>query len=244
MCTLTYFLHNEGYELFFNRDEQRSRQLALYPQYDDQINALYPIDPDGSGTWIAVNNKGLSLALLNDYQTTVNQAVKIKPNKTISRGLLILTLLKSSKDVIEQLIVMDLTVYQPFKLCIFPEDLSINKSNIRYIQWNGYKLSNFDGVLPITSSSVEEVTVTKERKNSFKEYINGDNPQVEHYKSFHLSTNNPGKYSVNMNREDAQTVSISHISVSHKINFNYYDNLNLKSHSVSCSNENKCSLLV
>jgi hypothetical protein len=68
MCTLTIFpLGNGHHRLAFNRDEARSRSAATPPRwgcYGDR-EALLPIDPAGRGTWIAVNDAGLAMALLN-----------------------------------------------------------------------------------------------------------------------------------------------------------------------------------
>ena len=101
MCTLTYLLNERGYELFFNRDEQRSRLLAEPPKLN-KVNkshgAIYPIDPQGGGTWIAVNEQGLSLALLNNYQAPLSN--NDNHNKSISRGQLILSLLQIQGNVI------------------------------------------------------------------------------------------------------------------------------------------------
>lgn len=54
----------------FNRDEQKSRALALAPAiYDRQgVSVMMPLDPQGQGSWISLNQFGLSLCLLNNYQ--------------------------------------------------------------------------------------------------------------------------------------------------------------------------------
>ncbi|GAA6173401.1 hypothetical protein NBRC116592_30710 [Colwellia sp. KU-HH00111] len=74
MCTLAYLLHENGYEIFFNRDEQRARSPAILPAFYSSINAIFPVDPQGKGTWIAVNQQGLTLALLNNYQAQFNNS--------------------------------------------------------------------------------------------------------------------------------------------------------------------------
>ena len=60
MCTVSWFHTELGYELFFNRDEQKSRPTALEPRRFKQnnIESLMPIDPLGGGSWIATNNRG------------------------------------------------------------------------------------------------------------------------------------------------------------------------------------------
>ena len=264
MCTLTYILHEQGCELFFNRDEQRSRPIALPPQrvniktVDNErgnvesnkqqlkpsqttnsatITATYPIDPTGKGTWLAVTEKGLSLALLNNYQAAVHVATNAS-SKLISRGQLILTLLQSNTPIEQQLNNMDLKQYNPFQLCIFPEGLTANKEAVRSLKWDGQSLSSPVFSLPITSSSVDFDNVVQKRRQKFEALVSKDiacnNTSAQH-KTFHYSSDSAGKYSVNMRRDDAMTVSISHISVTsegnNKINaspevtFDYFDNV-------------------
>ncbi|MBA6251365.1 MULTISPECIES: NRDE family protein [unclassified Colwellia] len=237
MCTLTYLLNDNGYELFFNRDEQRSRLLATPPKYYPINGAIYPVDPVGAGTWIAVSKKGLSLALLNNYQAPTNNH-----DNVISRGQLILSLLQNQTSVIKQLETMDLKVFQPFQLCIFPEDLSIQKPKIHCVKWNGKQLIevSVDGKadLPITSSSLDFIDVSQMRKYRFEQSVNGNESLSNQHKDFHFSTEKDGKYAVNMQREDARTVSISHLSIKNhfakesEICFEYFDNVVQKSHTV------------
>ena len=234
MCTLTYLLNDNGYELFFNRDEQRSRVLATPPIINQTENAIYPIDPQGQGTWIAVNKKGLSLALLNYYQGSFNDNKNI-----VSRGKLIVSLLdlcavsEGDGDIIKQFQMMDLGVYQPFQLCIFPEGLSINNQRVRCFKWTGSELNLSEADLPITSSSVDFIEVTQKRSQRFHSMVDKKKPLSHQHKDFHLSTEAIGKHAVNMQRADAKTVSISHISVNHKVSFNYFDNVLKTDHNIS-----------
>jgi len=59
MCTVSWFLTESGYELFFNRDERISRAQALPPQKKvvDSCHALSPIDTEAGGSWISVNER-------------------------------------------------------------------------------------------------------------------------------------------------------------------------------------------
>ena len=234
MCTLTYLLNDNGYELFFNRDEQRSRALATPPTINETAYAIYPVDPQGGGTWIGVNKNGLSLALLNYYQGAFNDNKNI-----VSRGQLILSLLYFSDvdgvegDIVKQFKAMDLSVYQPFQLCIFPENLSIKNQCVYSYKWTGSELLLSEADLPITSSSVDFVEVSQKRKHRFNSIIDKNKPSVEQHKGFHFSTETISKQSVNMAREDAKTVSVSHISVNDKISFNYFDNVLMKEHNIS-----------
>jgi len=231
MCTLSYLLTDNGYELFFNRDEQRSRQIALTPEINKENQAIYPIDPQGKGTWLAVNQQGLSLALLNYYQACDNS----KTQSYVSRGQLIPTLMlqlknTKNKSISDLLQAIDLSIYQPFQLATFPNNLSKTSEKVSFYQWDGSKLVLTNKEQPFTSSGVDFDYVEKQRKDKFKQLICPKNATREQFKNFHSSQETAGKYSVNMERFDAKTVSISHICVEHRqqktqINFDYYDNI-------------------
>lgn len=227
MCTLTYLLNDSGYELFFNRDEQHSRLPAIPPMFNQPLNAIFPVDPQGKGTWVAVNQQGLTLALLNYYQVPLNNN-----SDTLSRGQLILSLLQSSENIIARLEAMDLHSYQPFQLCIFPESLSKDNPTMYSFKWTGNQLFRTDADLPITSSSIHFNEVSQQRKRRFIGLVDANNPTSEQLKNFHFSTEAIGKYSVNMHRSDAQTVSISHIVVNNIISFNYFDNVLKQEHTL------------
>lgn len=222
MCTLTYRLTATGYEIFFNRDEQHRRDQALPPQMDRKLNALYPIDPVGKGTWLAVHQSGVSLALLNYYQAEKkNNTKQIK-----SRGEIILTLLSTPGNIVEALKVMILTYYQPFQLCVFLPGLSLSVSKVLFFQWDGKCLTELQQTIPITSSSVDYPEVYQARKNKFAQMVATSEPTSQQLINFHQSKQSSGKLSVQMSRSDAKTVSFSHICVGPEISFSYLDYLN------------------
>src|ERR1051326_3475305 len=66
MCTLAFMPRRTGYCLAMNRDEKRTRAKGLPPAIRNQNGrrVLYPSEPSG-GTWIALNDKGVALALTN-----------------------------------------------------------------------------------------------------------------------------------------------------------------------------------
>ncbi|MBH0013382.1 NRDE family protein [Pseudoalteromonas sp. SWYJ118] len=228
MCTLSYFLTDDGYELFFNRDEQKTREMAIAPSKHTD-NAIYPIDPQGGGTWLGVSHWGQTLALLNDYQSAFDiTAVKH------SRGLLIPHLLSNNTPALSQLKNMDLSGYAPFKLCIFPDKLSLNNGHIAFVRWDTKKLIDCQVESLATSSGVELETVTQKRKQQFKQFIDLRYPASEQFLAFHYSKADQGQYAVNMQREDAMTVSISHIKVGNTIRFNYFDKQSQLISSISC----------
>lgn len=233
-----------GYELFFNRDEQRTRSQALIPKIDTARHAIYPIDPVGKGTWLAVHQSGLSLALLNYYQAEKGQAEKGHAEKGqteyetlkdifISRGEIILKLLEKAPDVIEALKAMTLSCYQPFQLCIFAAGLTSKKEKLLCFQWDGVKLTELKQALPITSSGVDYPQVYQAREATFKRMVNTSNPTAKELIDYHYSQQSEGKLSVNMSRIDAKTVSFSHIEIAQNIQFEYRDHHDNQTHLIA-----------
>jgi uncharacterized protein with NRDE domain len=66
MCTISFVPKLRGFYLAMNRDEKRTRSIAFPPSTKDHVTcrALFPREPKG-GTWIAVNDAGVCLALIN-----------------------------------------------------------------------------------------------------------------------------------------------------------------------------------
>jgi len=220
MCTLSWLLHNNGYEMFFNRDEQRSREKARPPSTNSKLHAIMPIDPQGKGTWIASHQTGMSLCLLNNYakQTKITAS-------NVSRGQLIPQLLglNNFKDIFKALTKLELTKYQSFFLCVFPAGTCLKHSNIQIIEWDGTHLSKEHASQPVISSVVSLNQVTLSRSMVFMQGVLPDETASAHldFHSSHLPEK--GSRSVCMHREDARTQSLSHIAVNSRIVFRYFD---------------------
>ena len=98
MCTVMALpLEEGGYILAGNRDELLRRARAMPPTRHTagQRAWLAPQDPDGGGTWTSVNERGLSLSLLNNYA-----APMAEPADPISRGQLVNSLC-DCEDLVE-----------------------------------------------------------------------------------------------------------------------------------------------
>ncbi len=87
MCTLSFIPTPEGYVIGMNRDEQKTRPRPMPPSVSG--NAVYPKEPATGGTWLAINARGLTLALLNKNEDGP------LPVKLRSRGEIIPTLISS-----------------------------------------------------------------------------------------------------------------------------------------------------
>ena len=94
MCTATWIISKNGYELFFNRDELKTRLVAVPPTMAavNQIRYISPADADAGGTWIAVNEFGFAACLLNHYAKNADGVGPIHP---LSRGHIIHLVLSS-----------------------------------------------------------------------------------------------------------------------------------------------------
>jgi len=222
MCTLSWIISKNGYELFFNRDEQRTRQKAIIPALNTSTGIIMPTDPESRGTWIACNHQGETLCLLNNYQ---KQATMNPHINYISRGKIIPEILSSvQQNFSENLKQFDLKNYLPFYLCHFPGNLNtVNSSKISIYQWNGEQLTQVTASQPFISSGVLLQQVQASRRSLFTQIIvdNGSSEQHITYHRSHLPDKN--HLSVCMHREDARTQSLSHISVSNVITFRYHD---------------------
>ena len=163
MCTVSWLLANDGYQVFFNRDEQKGRALAHSPKYfnDLGIKYLMPVDPVGGGSWIAINQAGLAICLLNYYQGHP------KDIDLISRGLLVKSLssytaLPKLRHALKK---MPLSRYAPFTLLVFPSHLNATIGSVYAVRWDGDKLDTIAAKSPMVSSSVALAEVSHYRQD-------------------------------------------------------------------------------
>lgn len=234
MCTVSWLVEGNDYHVFFNRDEQRSRSLAIPPHIINikDTKALLPIDPDGNGSWISTNEFGLTLCLLNYYQGAKPQGV------LISRGLLLKSLSAYStvEEVNQYLHTSSLNQYASFSLLAFGLDENGQMTQQTW-QWNGEQLTHVNLSSPFTSSSVKFEEVSQSRLSLAKQLPTPltVNTLIEYHQSH---APEKGYLSVCMHRDDAKSVSFSHIHVgADQTIFNY------KNASPCSSEENGVSVL-
>jgi hypothetical protein len=137
MCTLTLVTQNDGYLLAMNRDEKIARGAGTNPEAHEfkGTRALYPGDGTG-GTWIAANEQGNSLALLNWNVPTRSLAASHQPQ---SRGQLIPALAdaRSMAELLAALNVLDLERMLPFRLM----GVFASEQVVQEWRWNSTNLS-------------------------------------------------------------------------------------------------------
>ncbi|MFT5288052.1 MAG: hypothetical protein ACI8QS_000084 [Planctomycetota bacterium] len=220
MCTASWFEKEGGFELFFNRDERRTRLRADPPRLQSIGGAMLiaPTDGDAGGTWIAVNEHGLALALLNLWQSDG----QLPPDGFRSRGLLVRDLASCTdgKSVHERLAVSGDEVYRGYTLLV----LEPGRAPLG-LRWDETKLAKFEPRAPLVSSSVDFELAKQHRRVSYGRLESSAANRRENYEAFHRSKEPmPGALAVCMQREDACTVSASHVDVTAgEVRFRYAD---------------------
>lgn len=211
MCTVTWHQEPDRYRLFFNRDELRIRLAAEPPRIHSGPVARFiaPVDGDAGGTWIAANELGLSICLLNDYGVNPPNPVE---NPT-SRGHLVRDLAGATDlpELLERWQQIDHSQYRPFQLlALAPEE------DPCLFSWNGTEATqSVEVAMPLCSSSFDEPGADRSRSDLWKEMANEpDLPLRRLHLRFHQSHRpERGPYSVCMHRPDAATVSLTVIEV-------------------------------
>jgi len=214
VCTLSWLPQPSGYFLCFNRDERRSRAPGAPPSRHlaDGVRFAAPIDGDFGGTWIGVNETGLSVSLLNRYEDS-----PIDPaGGTVSRGLLVKGLLSSPSldELARRLGGEDLGRYQPFTLCAAAPDLPL-----AIYDWTGERLlasAHPAAGLVRTSSGADQREAELIRARVWSELApSGAAIAAETLADFHRSHRpEKGPFSVCMHRVEARTQSLTTVTVS------------------------------
>lgn len=166
MCTLTYIPKENGdFILTQNRDEDIKRAIAS-PPIERMINGvkhLFPIDPQGGGTWIGISETGKMASLLNGG----SESHKHNPPYRHSRGKVIVDYF--NYDTIESFYNnYNFDELEPFTLLLFEEDkmyeLIVNESE--------KSLTELDKKKPhmYSSTSLYTLNSSEERKLTFLEW--------------------------------------------------------------------------
>lgn len=138
MCTVSWIHQPGGYELLCNRDEKITRAVALAPRIQARrwVRFIAPIDANFGGTWIAVNEFGVSVCVLNGANLTCRSPLISKGANKISRsrGLLLRELVwaNSSDECALWINQLDLTPFAPFTVISLQPDKPTTVA-----EWNG-----------------------------------------------------------------------------------------------------------
>ena len=210
MCTLTWLRSGAGYELFFNRDEARTRLPALPPRVQSRggVEFLCPLDADAGGTWLGVNVFGLTVGVLN------GRADGPVPAAPRSRGLLVLDLLDApqSAEVERRLHSADLSRTRAFRLIALEPGAELLDA-----VWDGRELRlsrRGDAEQPVCSSSLDPEGASRSRGAAWAEVLARGAPDARVHADFHRGhVPARGALSTCMHRPDASTVSLTRTRV-------------------------------
>jgi Transport and Golgi organisation 2 len=215
MCTVSFLPKVQGFYLAMNRDEKRTRSIALPPSIIDVTTrlAIFPREPTG-GTWISANDAGVCLALINWHR------VEREPsNDTVSRGEVVKELAgKSSADEITNGVTkLPLRKLRPFRL------IAITPSEKIVTEWRW----NLEWLTPRNhqwqpqhwfSSGLDERRAELERRRICDAAQDGQSRRTLRWLRQLHSSHAParGAFSICMHRPDASTVSYTEIAVSRR----------------------------
>lgn len=230
MCTVSWHVDKNSYKVFFNRDESKGRATALPPEIytikseTHSQSHIMPLDPEGGGSWLAVNEYGLVFALLNFYQG------RLPKGRLRSRGEIVKEIV-SSRSVAEALAwlqALNLEKFPPFSLLVFtPELMQVPAfQKTQMFCWNGKQLSQESKSSPLFSSAIDFDLVRESREKIYKTLILAkDKVDDEDFLQLHKShLPEKSRISICMHRDDASTVSFSQVTVSpERVDFYYAD---------------------
>ncbi|MGE9290389.1 MAG: NRDE family protein [Puniceicoccales bacterium] len=213
MCTATWMKGDRFRYLLFNRDESLNRPDEIPPSIHQPATRprfLAPTDPQSGGSWIAVNEYGLSAAVLNFYDGGVPAPeVSTAP---ISRGTLPLAAVAhkrvdSAADEIKEK--TQTSHFAPFHLLLYDAE-----GDGACLSWNGKSLK--EGAIeevdqPLSTSSYRSAAVVAFRKELYQNTVKTP-PRLDQLLEFHGSflPERPA-YGPAMIRDDASTRSLTTI---------------------------------
>ncbi|HZW10106.1 MAG TPA: NRDE family protein [Phycisphaerales bacterium] len=217
MCTVSVIPLGEGFRLVTSRDESPERAPALPPEWREVSvggrRAIWPVDGQAGGTWVAAAEHGLAMTLLNC--NPMQRHPMEDPGRRLSRGALIPRLIRYSTARRAMLAAarMDLGRFDPFRLVAV--DLSRGMS-VWDLIWDGRDLSarengpwpvafassglgdwRVDARLPLFSSMMGSLGATAPTQDAFHAHRWPDRPEI----------------SVMMDRGVARTVSVTRVEV-------------------------------
>jgi len=216
MCTVTFSPRKRGYTLAMNRDEKLTRATGL-PPAERKINnrrVLAPSEP-GGGTWISVNDRGVTFALINWY--SIPARVDVEP---FSRGEVVRGVGSCNTAALaaKKLDLLPLKHSNPFRLIgLFPDSNQISEW-----RWDLKKLAHKKHHWKLQqwiSSGFDEPQAQQTRGKAFQAAVKQKSAgNLGWLHRLHRSHSPAiGPFSTCMHREDAATVSYTEVTVSSRI---------------------------
>lgn len=206
MCTVSLVSSRDGsaLRLLMNRDERRLRAAAWPPAAVeiDGVSVIRPIDPQSGGTWIAMSDKGIVLALLNASGPAPSGGGR-------SRGTIIPALISSAgfEELAARWAGLDLSAVAPCTLVAATLNQTAVFVHPAPVRPGGVSAPSASGNL-VTSSSLGDDLVRGPRQSLFAELMaQADEPWVAQTRFHQHAWPDRRHLSVLMSRPDACTVS-------------------------------------
>jgi hypothetical protein len=218
MCTVSIIpLDGGGFRLVTNRDEDPARPEASPPAWHERVApkvaAIWPTDPRSGGTWVAANDLGLVLAVMNG--NPLDRAPTPDPEVRLSRGLLIPKYIGSRglKPLWRRWINDDLFNFEPFRIIAVEPGPTLK---VLSLEVNGRQMAFSEaGPWPVAyaSSGLGDWRVSP-RLALFSDMMRsmGHTPAAQDAFHQHRWPDRP-EISVMMDRDGARTVSITRVEV-------------------------------
>ena len=212
MCTVTFIARKKGYALGMNRDEQLSRVTGR-PPAKTTIGGCAVVAPSepGGGTWIALNDAGVTFALINWY--SINTRVKGEP---VSRGQVVnaACAAKAPEQAAAALSRLPLQQINPFRLIgIFPATNEIVewRWDLKSLIRKKHRWQDRQWI----SSGFDEPAAQRVRSRTFRAALKQKSAgSLGWLRRLHRSHSPPaGPFSTCMHRADAATVSYTEAAV-------------------------------
>ena len=213
MCTVSFIARRRGYLLAMNRDENLTRVKGLPPKMilRDARKIISPSEP-GGGTWIALNDAGVTFALINWY--SISARVKVN---AVSRGVVVNSVSAQVSPLLtaEILTALPLLRMNPFRLIgVFPATQEIFewRWDLKKLACKKYSWHSQQWI----SSGFDEPTAQRIRSETFRQMLRqksaGSLDWLRRVQRSHAPECGP--FSICMHREDAATVSCTEVAVS------------------------------
>ena len=219
MCTVAFVpTARGGYLLAHNRDERRSRPRGLPPRrfLRDKIAVLAPRDPEGGGTWIAVNACGITLCILNAEEKNPGRL----PEQPRSRGLIVWDHLaaRSLNELRSRFhpAVGDLSDVRAFHVVAVEPGSSRRPARVARVRWDGVQVrwDDRETAALFVSSGVDPQGALHDRRASWGRLLRArSQPDVESLSNW-MTSHEPkrGATSVCVHRRGVATVCRTIIS--------------------------------
>lgn len=241
MCTVTYFPTQQGTIVTSSRDEHLSRPPAIAPApyLHKGIELIYPKDPKGGGSWLAIHPQGRVAVLMNGAKNTHVS----NPPYRLSRGLILLDMIQL-EDFPFNILHYPLERIEPFTVIW-------TQGNLLYqVRWDGKEtdLVQLPSENPMiwSSSTLYNLEMQKERQSWFehwqkavfqkrsKQEIELQEWQQELIDFHHNTATNNKEFGLQIDRPNGmKTGSITSVALHQKAGrctLQYYDLLNNLQH--------------